>query len=204
MLKEQTLCDRLPSCDSSFAPPPHSEDLELDAVSPAKRLRNKSTTRKIVLSEPDEELLRIHLMGRTLTPKLDSFLKKLSCSRKWMRKIYIPSNHENLAAAIVYTTDLTEHGLEITCELHVFLEDTAIVEKWYVLGENQQPRSLTREMLRPLDIEKVRLCGRRVYVVLKMPWRRGKAHVTVRTFAFVKGCQSPRFVLNPVLQMLKK
>ena len=203
MSKEPTVYDSLPSCNSTFASPPHSKSPGDGAVNTAKRVRANSATRKIALSEPDEELLQNRLAGRMLSPNLTKFLKNLASSRKWMRKIYIPSNHENLATAIIYTTDLNERGLVITCELHVFLEDTAIVEKWYVLEEDQPPRSLTKEMLRPLDIENVGLAGTLVFVRLKMPRHRGKNHVMVRIFDFAEGFQSPTFILNPAVQMLR-
>src|SRR6202020_90478 len=59
---------------------------------------SKSSTRQIVISEPDEGELQKQLVGRDLSPKLERFLTGLIKGKKWPRKINIPSAHDNLAA----------------------------------------------------------------------------------------------------------
>src|SRR5258708_19233941 len=115
----------------------------------------KASTHKITLFEPDEEALKKALVGRELSPGLDAFLKNLLRLKKWMRKINLPSGHNDVAAVLVFTTTLKEGGLEILSELHVYLAGKTMVEKWEVAGELQRIRLLPNEAFRPIDINRL-------------------------------------------------
>ena len=97
----------------------------------------KSATSKIVIFEPDAAHLMQALASRDLSPGLVDFLKSLLKTKKWARKINIPSQHDDVAAVLVFTSALKEAGLEIFSELHVFFAGKIIVEKWQVVGETE-------------------------------------------------------------------
>jgi hypothetical protein len=161
------------------------------------RSRSKSSTRRIVLSEPDGELLTKYLEGRQVSPALARFLKNLISVRKWMRKINIPSGRDDLAAALIFTTNLKPGGLEIICELHVHFAGHVIVEEWEVLGEHEQASALPGEMLRALEIDKVRARGDRVTVELTMPRPARGSQTIVRCFDFAGDIPCGGPVPNP-------
>jgi hypothetical protein len=129
----------------------------------------RDTTSKIVIFEPDEETLQRALVGREVSPELAAFLKNLLQRKKWARKINIPSGHDNVAAALVFTTALKEAGLEIFSELHVFFAGKVCVEKWQVVGERERIALLPKEIFRTVDISKVRIDGARVRVEFSLP-----------------------------------
>ena len=161
---------------------------------------DKSTTRQILIFEPDEELLKKHLVGRDVSPELSKFLLRLIKGKKWARKINIPASHENLAAALVFSSELKETGLEILSELHVFLDGVIIVEKWPVVGETDRISSLPKEAFTSIEIEKVRLArGRIVEVVIQMALADEKRKAVVRTFDFSSGESNTRIVSHPLL-----
>ena len=159
---------------------------------------SKSTTRQIVISEPDEKELQKQLAGRDLSPELARFLTGLIKSKKWPRKINVPSSHDNLAAVLVFTSELKEGGLEIFSELHVFFEGTSIVEKWKVMGEMEQTSSMPKEAFSSIEIEKVRTEYGRVNVTLKMPVPGGVSKTVVRTFDFSGDEPHIRVVPHPL------
>ncbi len=114
-----------------------------------------------------------------------------------MRIINIPSGYEDLAAALIFTTDLKEGGLEISGELHVFCEDREIIEHWEVLGEHEETSSLPQNMLRSVEIRKVSIRGNQVSVALGMQLASGGAQVAVRLFDFVEGSPGARVAPYP-------
>jgi len=158
---------------------------------------SKSSTRQILVSEPDEDMLKKQLEGRDLSPKLASFLTSLIKRKKWPRKINIPSAYDNLAAVLVFTSELKEAGLEIFSELHVFFADAVIVEKWRVMGEKERTSSMPKEAFSSIEIEKVRIENGLVNVTLKVPVAGGDKTV-VRTFDFTANEPTVRFVPNPL------
>lgn len=158
----------------------------------------KSATRQILIVEPDEVLLRHHLAGRTVSPGLDKFLSRLVSGKKWPRKINIPSTHDNLAAALVFSTELKEGGLEIYSELHVFFDGETRVEKWPVAGERDEKAALPKETFTSIEIEKVRLHeGKEVQVTLRIPVPEGVSQSVVRTFDFADGNGGMQIVAPP-------
>jgi hypothetical protein len=179
--------------------PTPSESLDGDDDAAEALANPKATTRRIVISDPDEELLRKHLAGRRVSPKLERFLKSLTNGKRWTRKINIPSTHENLAAVLLFTSDLKEGGLEISSELHVFLEDTVIIERWQVLGEHQKTSSMPTQMLLAMEIQKVRLNGSRVSVELRVPVPDAEPKVAMRIIDFMENGPTVRTVANPFL-----
>jgi hypothetical protein len=157
----------------------------------------KSSTRQILISEPDEEQLKKHLEGRDVSPKLSRFLTSLIKRHKWPRKINIPSAHDNLAAVLVFTSELKEAGLEIFSELHVFFADAVIVEKWRVMGETDRTSSMPKEAFTSLEIEKVRLVNQKVTVTLTMTLPAGGTKSIVRVFDFTANEPNIRVVPHP-------
>lgn len=175
---------------------PGSQAAHDDADTPGRVPSLKSATKRIVISEPDEEQLRQHLAGRDVSPGLGRFLKNMINGRKWARKINVPSTHDDLAAVLVFTSELKEHGLEISSELHVFFADRIFIEKWQVRGE--QTSSAPTEMFRSVEIQKVRLEKNEVRVILKMLGE-GDEKMATRTFDFSGDNPGVRTVANPFL-----
>lgn len=175
---------------------PGSPDAQDEARSFMKAPAPKSTTKRIVISEPDEEQLQQHLDGRAVSPGLGRFLRNMINGRKWARKINIPSAHDNLAAVLVFTSELKERGLEISSELHVFFEDRTFVEKWQVLGESEQTSSVSTNMFRSVEIDKVRLENGRVSVALQLVGD-GVEKTATRIFDFNVENPGVRMVSNP-------
>lgn len=161
---------------------------------------SKYATRHILISEPDEEQLELGLEGRELSPALLKFLKTLIKTKKWTRKINIPSSHDGTAAVLVFTSELKESGLEIFSELHVFLDGKTLVEKWQVMGENTEPLALTEGSLGAVEIEKVWVEDPRVHVRLKVPMPNGDSKTLIKTFDFALEGSRIRIVPHPLLE----
>jgi hypothetical protein len=156
----------------------------------------RDTTSKIVIFEPDEETLQRALVGREVSPELGSFLKSLLQRKKWARKINIPSGHNNVAAALVFTTALKEAGLEIFSELHIFFAGKVFVEKWQVVGERERIALLPKEIFRSVDISKVRIDGARVQVEFSVPLMGAEcSEKLVKTYDF--SGDEPRVEMSP-------
>ena len=105
---------------------------------------SKSITRKLLVFEADEDLIKKHLGGREVTPQLRQFLKTLLGGTKWPGKINIPSGHNNLAAAQIFSSRLKQGVLQLFSELHVFLDGVTLVEKWPILGELESISNLPK------------------------------------------------------------
>ncbi|MGB8167224.1 MAG: hypothetical protein WCF18_07005, partial [Chthoniobacteraceae bacterium] len=129
----------------------------------------KSTTKRIVLFEPDQRQLKSALEDRELSPGLTAFLTNLLKAKKWTRKINIPSGHDNVAAVLVFTTALRTAGFEILSELHVYYAGKVIVEKWQVVGEEEQIALLPKEAFHAIDIDKVRVQDGQVTIEVSAP-----------------------------------
>lgn len=161
--------------------------------------QQKSATKHIVISEPDEQQLRLSIEGRELAPGLITFLKRLLKASRWTRIINIPSGRNDLAAVIVFTSTLKAGGLEIVSELHVFLAGRTIVEKWQIAGENEQKSFLAQRVFSAVDIQKVRVEGTVVTVELSAPTRVGSRETRIRSFDFGSETQPIRVIPNPFL-----
>ena len=161
---------------------------------------SKSTTRKIVIFEPDVQQLENALVGRELSPELIEFLKNLLKRKKWARKINIPSTHNDLAAVLVFTTKLKEAGLEIFSELHVFFAGRVMVEKWQIVGEAERTSLLPKEVFRAIDIKKVRAEGDEVKVEFSVQLIGGDSSTRVKTFDFAADGPQVREVPHPLLE----
>jgi hypothetical protein len=145
---------------------------------------SKSTTKRIVIFEPDEENLHKALAGRDLSLALIDFLKNLLKTKKWTRKINIPSGHDDVAAVLVFTTALKEEGLEILSELHVFFAGKIMVEKWQVVGGAERISLLPKEAFHAININKVRVQGDQVDVEFSVPTVAGHSGGLIKTFDF--------------------
>ena len=159
----------------------------------------KSTTSRISIFEPDEAQLKHLLVDRELSPGLIEFLRNLLKRNKWARKINIPSNHNDVAAVLVFTTDLKEGGLEIFSELHVFLAGRMMVEKWQIMGESERTSLLPKEAFRAIDINAVRIEGAKVNVEFSVPMLGGQSSTLTKTFDFSIEDPGIRVVPHPLL-----
>jgi len=161
---------------------------------------SKSVTRRLLVFDSDEDLLKKHLAGRDVSPELRQFLKMLLKGTKWPGKINIPSGHNNLAAGQIFSSRLKQGVLELFSELHVFLEGVTLVEKWPILGERDTISTLPKETFTAVEIEKVRLQeDGTVEVRIKLPVPDGTRKTVVRTFDFSGTQPSVRVVPNPLL-----
>lgn len=160
-----------------------------------------STTKRIVLLEPDEEQLRDALVGRDLSPGLVAFLKNLLRTKKWSRKINIPSDHDDVAAVLVFTTALRAAGLEIFSELHVFFAGKTMVEKWQVVGAAEQIALLPKEAFQAIDVDKVRVQGAQVTVEVSAPVIGGHSSTLIKVFDFSIEGPEVRVVPHPLLEL---
>jgi hypothetical protein len=159
----------------------------------------KSTTHRLVIVEPDEGHLMAALGGRKLTPGLVEFLKNLLRTKKWTRKINIPSGYDDVAAVLVFTTALKEEGLEIQSELHVYLRGKSIVESWEVVGETERTLHLPKEAFKAIDIEKVRVEGECVTIDFTVPTGDGESsEVLSKTFDFGSDEPARKLVPHPL------
>jgi hypothetical protein len=160
----------------------------------------KSTTKRIVLFEPDQEQLKHALEDRELSPDLIAFLENLLKTKKWTRKINIPSGQDDLAAVLVFTTALREAGLEILSELHVYYAGRVMVEKWQVVGEEEQISLLPKEAFHAIDIDKVRVQDGQVTIEVSAPIIGGHSGTLIKTFDFAVEGSGIRFVSHPLLE----
>jgi hypothetical protein len=143
-------------------------------------------TRIVVISDPDEKLLETKLEGRTLAPELSRFLKSLVKTRKWTKNITIPSTHDNVAVALLFTSSLKEAGLEIRSEIHVFYCGRRHVEVWEMLPETEPPSSLPPGIFNSVDVGKVRVSGPMVYVEMRVLLAGGVKKRVLKTYDFTK------------------
>ena len=162
---------------------------------------SKSITANIALSEPDEDFLTKSLQGRVLSPELRKFLQNLVRTKKWTRKITLPSTHENVAVALVFASCLKESGLEIVTELHVFFNGRIIIEEWQVVGEAvTKPRQSRREAFTSMDIQKVLVENDSVYVDLIVPLPDGQSKTIEKAFDFASDEPRVRSVAHPLME----
>jgi hypothetical protein len=144
----------------------------------------KEMTQNLVLTEPDEKVLDRKLQGRSLDPELLKFLKTLVKTNKWTKKITIPSTHNNVAVALLFTSNLKDAGLEILIEIHAFFDGNSVVEEWEMLPEHVSPSSLPTGIFNALDIEKVRVEGPLVHVELTVLTPDGDRKTVLKTYDF--------------------
>jgi hypothetical protein len=162
---------------------------------------SKSSTERIVLIEPDKDQLENALDGRSVTPGLAEFLKNLLERKKWARKINIPSDHDDVAAVLVFSTILKKSGLEILSELHVFFGGKIMVEKWQVMGELEPTSLLPKEAFRAIDISTVHVEGAVVKVEFSVPLNGGDSSTLTKTFDFTAENVEVRIVPHPLLEL---
>ncbi|HEX4083299.1 MAG TPA: hypothetical protein VHY22_00200 [Chthoniobacteraceae bacterium] len=137
---------------------------------------------------------------RDVSSGLAVFLKNILQRRKWVRKINIPRDHDDAAAALVCTTTLKEGGLEILSELYVYCAGKTIVEKWEVAGEREQIRLLPKESFQAIDITEVRMNGLEMTVEFTTPAASGHNRTHRSIFDFAPESPRERTVLHPLLQ----
>jgi hypothetical protein len=160
----------------------------------------KSSTCKISLIEPDENQVLRQLVGREVSAALFQFLKGVLKTKKWTRKVNIPSGHDDLAAVLSFTAALKQGGFEIFSELHVFYVDRAQVEKWQVCGEDERIGDLPKEVFRAIEIKRVSAMGSEVRIKLNVPKKEGQYQVIERVFDFSNDEPSVRIVPHPALE----
>ena len=144
----------------------------------------KELTRKVVIADPNEELLKLKLAGRTLAPELLRFLKTLVKTRKWTKNITIPSTHDNVAVALLFTSSLKEAGLEILSEIHVFYCGRTYVEVWEMLPESEHPSSLPPRIFSSVEVGKVRVTAPLVNVEMRVLMAGGVKKRVLKTYDF--------------------
>lgn len=160
----------------------------------------KSTTARIVLFEPDDEQLTKALADRNLSAGLVAFLRNLLKTKKWTRKINVPSEHDDVAAVLVFTSALREAGFEIFSELHVFYAGKVMIEKWQVVGEAEQIAFLPKEVFHAIDVDKVRVEDGQVTVEVSAPIIGGHSGPLIKSFDFTAEEPGVRFVPHPLLE----
>ncbi len=159
-----------------------------------------SITRKLLVFDSDEDRLNKHLAGRDVSPELRQFLMTLLKGAKWPGKINIPSGHNNLAAAQIFSSKLKQGFLEVFNEIQVFLDGVVLVEKWPILGETERISTLPKETFTAVEIEKVWLHKDWVvHVRIKMVTPDGTPRTAVREFDFSGIQPNVRVVQNPFL-----
>jgi len=146
----------------------------------------KELTRKVVISDPSEELLQTKLAGRTIAPELFKFLKNLVKTRKWTKNITVPSTHDNVAVALLFTSSLKEAGLEILREIHVFYCGRTYVEVWEMLPETEHPTMLAPGIFSSVEVGKVRVNGTLVNVEMRVLQDGGIKKRVLKTYNFAK------------------
>lgn len=175
-------------------PPPRDKAAHSEPAS------TKRDSRRITIFEPDQADVEKAITGRDLSPGLAEFLENLLRRKKWIRKIHIPSGHDDVAAVLLFTTTLKEGGLEISSELHIYFAGKRMIEKWEVAGEWEQIRSLPKESFQAIDITKVRVIGDVVSVEFTAPSARGQSGLYVTTFDFLGDESDMRTVPHPLLR----
>jgi len=150
----------------------------------SKLTSQKEMTRKVVISDPNEDLLKSKLEGRTLSPGLSQFLKSLVKTRKWTKNITIPSTHDNVAIALLFTSSLKEAGLEILSEIHVFYDGKTYIEVWEMLQENEPPTSLPPGIFNSVDVGKVRVHGSFIHVEMRVLLANGNKKRVLKEYDF--------------------
>jgi len=147
-------------------------------------LTQKAMTRKVVISDPNEALLKTKLEGRILSPGLSRFLNNLVKTRRWTKNITIPSTHDNVAIALLFTSSLKEAGLEILSEIHVFYDDRTYVEACEMLQESEHPTDLPPGIFNSVEVGKVRVQGTLVQVEMRVLLADGTKKRVLKTYDF--------------------
>lgn len=160
---------------------------------------SKKTTARISVIEPDEDQLAQRLAGRDLTPELFAFLRNIVKTRKWLRKINIPSGHDDAAVVLVFTASLKDGGFEIFSELHVFLAGKVLVEKWLVCPEGESIAYLPKGSLRAIEIRKVHVHAPEVTIEFLAAAEAGQNDLLVRKFDFSADRPTVEIVPHPFL-----
>jgi len=160
----------------------------------------KSESRRITISEPNPADLAKAMIGRDVSVGLAEFFEKLLQRKKWVRKINVPSGHDDVAAVLLFTTTLKAGGLEILSELHIYCAGKRMVEKWEVAGEWEQIRSLPKESFQAIDITKVRVDNDVVNVEFTVPSSTGAGGRYVTMFDFAGDGPEVRTVPHPLLR----
>ncbi len=161
---------------------------------------DKSTTAHIAISEPDEELLKKSLGDRHVSPELKKFLLNLLKTKKWTRRITLPSTHDNVAVALVFAGSLKESGLEIVTELHVFFDNQVMIEEWTLVGETEKTSTIPKEAFTSMSIRKVLVLGNTVQVELTAPSAEGETRIIEKSFDFAVQGPRSRSVPHPLLR----
>jgi hypothetical protein len=131
-------------------------------------MNEKNTTARIVIDDPEIKDFESHLAGRKLCPHLLDYLKKVFALHKGgIRKINIPSTHDNVGVVLLGSSSLEETHLQIHDELHVFFNGKVVIIKWTIKGENGF--CVPKGELSSLEIEKVLVEGEKVKLTLTSP-----------------------------------
>ena len=158
----------------------------------------KELTRKVVIADPNEELLKIKLEGRTIAPELFRFLKNLVKTKKWTKNITIPSTHDNVAVALLFTSILKEAGLEILSEIHVFYCGRLFVDVWEMLQETEHPSSLPPRIFSSVEVGKVKVSDSLVYVEMRVLLAGGIKKRVLKTYDF--SIEEPTVLTRPMAE----
>jgi len=131
-------------------------------------MNDKNMTVRLVLVDTDLKNLKKLLASRELCPHLTDYLKDIIALHKGgIRKINIPSTHDNVGVIILGSSSLEETHLHMHDELHVFFDEQTVIVKWNIRGENGM--CVPPGELSSLEIKKVLVKGKEVTIILSSP-----------------------------------
>ena len=178
------MCDSTPEIVGHWMDESRGAFLGGEVIPMPEHSAHKKSTQKVVISDPNEELLEMRLEGRTLSPELSKFLKTLIKPKKWTKNITIPSMQESVAVVLLFTSSLKQAGLEILSEIHVYYHGKIFVEIWEMLPEFETPASLPPGIFGSVDVGKVRVKNPLVYVEMKVQVADGVEKRVLKTYDF--------------------
>ena len=130
-------------------------------------MNDKNMTARLVV-DTDLKNLKKLLASRELCPHLVDYLKNVIALHKGgIRKINIPSTHDNVGVIILGSSSLEETHLQMHDELHVFFDEQIVIIKWAIRGEDGM--CVPTGELSSLEIKKVLVKGKEVTIILSSP-----------------------------------
>ena len=131
-------------------------------------MNDKNLTARIVVEDFEIKGLRDKLASRKLCPHLLDYLSKvIAIHEGGIRKINIPSSHQNVGVILLGSSRLEDTYLEMHDELHIFYDGKVIIIRWDIRDENGL--CVPDEELSSLEIEKVSVKGKFVILTLSSP-----------------------------------
>ncbi|MEI9898025.1 MAG: hypothetical protein WDN28_30255 [Chthoniobacter sp.] len=162
----------------------------------------KSSTQRIVIFEPDEAQLKSALADRQISSGLAEFLKNLLKRKRWARKINIPSDHEDVAAVLVFTTTLKDGGVgDFQRTARLFRGPHHGGKMAGGRRSRSGSRCCRRKPFARSISPRFRVEGAQVDVEFSVPIVGGQSRTLVKTFDFSVEDSEVRIVPHPLLQI---